>query len=133
METVRVLFTQVGPKLRALAVSVAPKGATSAVEKTLDESEFDPTASSAPRKLKFVATNKTGEKDNDGTTGSIDVEVPQTDLLSLLPPDVISKLVRWSMCFLFPAPCQLLLLTVCVELQRRQSFVEAQKGGTGSN
>ena len=90
------LFQQIGPPLMALALSLSNKSSiTENLKKCFDENSYDPAMKSSnwPRKsLIFRQVSSNGQVTQNEESFSLDI--PKTDLMSMLPKDVLSKLVR---------------------------------------
>lgn len=86
------LFRQIGPKLKALSMSLAKNAETKMVlENCFNESDYDPT--SLPGSWPRQSIVKNSSNGAAGGTGSLELDLPKTDLFSLLPNDIVNKMV----------------------------------------
>lgn len=91
------LYRQIGPKLKALSMSLSKKQEMkSYLDKCFSESNYDP--SSLPStwpKQSIVRSSDTGVGAAGPGTGpdSLELDIPKTDLFSLLPPDIAAQMV----------------------------------------
>lgn len=92
--TMGTLHKQIGSKLKGLSLSLAKKpDIKNNLEKCFSEYEFDPSSLSL-RKHCVLAPG--GSVESGAGPGSIELTIPTTDLFSVLPTDILSKLV--SLC-----------------------------------
>jgi hypothetical protein len=87
-----IMHKQSGPPLRLLVLSqVHDTQVKQHIEKQFDSSRFEPSASSYFNRKTFVAPRGDGKNDGNEPTK---LAVPQIDLLSELPPNILTQLVR---------------------------------------
>lgn len=125
------MYAQIGPKIRALSISIAKTAETkTTLETCFNSSTFD--ASSVPtdwnRRYMFDADQVDGARQ---AGGAIDLEVPRTDIFSLLTPDIIAKLVSNIRKVIYVLHQAVLTLLPSIEFKRRKSCLETSQGGTG--
>lgn len=85
------LHAQVGPSLKALCRVEADAKVWPGVEKCFDASPYDPSLAQQQWPRRSIATASTIEGN-----GTVSLEVPKTDLKSVVSADMISQLVRLS-------------------------------------
>ena len=90
---VATLFKQLGPQLKALCMSLATKqDAKNALEKAFSENEYDPSSLPAEWPMRSIVVVSEGAAGGAGSD-RLTLEIPKTDLFSLLPPDILTKMV----------------------------------------
>ena len=100
LAVIGTLYTQVGTKLKALSMSLAKQqDAKNSLEKCFNEIEFDPLAVPTTWK-KYCVVQSIGGVGAENEPPSVDLDIPKTDLLSVLPSDIISQMVSSASPFL---------------------------------
>jgi hypothetical protein len=78
--------------LKALALSAIQDGpANLQAEKQIDANPYDPSASANPQR-KCLVLNK-DDANEAGSAAIAGMDIPKTDLMAELPPDILSKMV----------------------------------------
>lgn len=86
------LFRQIGPKLKALSMSLAKNAeAKVALENCFNESAYNP--SSLPSTWPRQSIVRSICDEAAGNAGSLVLDLPKTDLFSLLPSDIMNRMV----------------------------------------
>jgi hypothetical protein len=74
-------------------MSLAKKPDTkSCLDKCFSENEYDASAVPSVWKKESIAINKLAES-GDTKPNSLELDIPKTDLFSVLPPDILTKMV----------------------------------------
>lgn len=96
-----LLHRQIGPGLKSLSVSLAKQSSTrEQLQKCFEDNPFDPSFSSATFSRSSIVGRVNNHVGNGKSTPSFVLDVPTVDLFALLPPDILSKLVRGLSAFL---------------------------------
>ena len=86
------MHQHLGPILKALALSAIQDGpANIQAEKQIDANPYDPSASANPQR-KCLVLNK-DDANEAGSAAIAGMDIPKTDLMAELPPDILSKMV----------------------------------------
>ena len=92
LEVMGELYSQLGPALETFVKSKAPPAGTlSSIEKVFAQSEHDPSASTAERKMKCITISTTSSSGSTAGKNSV-LSVPASDLVSSLTGDCISRI-----------------------------------------
>ncbi len=86
------MHKQLGPVMKAMVLStVTNESLKSQIEKKIESNPYDPSATIPTKKCLVNG----GSDDADAGNGSaLAVDIPKTDLLSALPPDILDQMVR---------------------------------------
>lgn len=96
MTCIGLLHQQIGPGLKGLAMSLAKQsGVKELLQKSFEENPFDSSShfTSWSRTSVTAKQNPLNVKGRDSSP-SFKLDVPKTDLFLVLPPDILTKLVR---------------------------------------
>ncbi len=88
------MHKQLGPVIKAMIASVVTKESLKAqMDKTFDSCPYDSSLTAAiPQKSCLARDELKSNAIGEGV--GLDIEIPKADLLSELPPDIISQMVR---------------------------------------
>jgi hypothetical protein len=89
----KTIFKQIGPKFGALTMSLSKEQATKIyLDNCFSESVFDPSSLPDAWPMQTMMIRSAGAPGAVGPD-SLSLDIPKTEIFSLLPPDILTKMV----------------------------------------
>jgi hypothetical protein len=87
------MYSQLGPVFKAMTLSIKSESVRSVVDAIMDTTTYNQTSANQKRKKKFLFVNMSNEVNGSSDQDQPGFEVPKTDLMTVLSPNILTELV----------------------------------------
>lgn len=73
--------------------SIQSESVRSAIDSLIDSTAYNPSSANQKRAKKFLIQNEVSEENGTNAQGGLGFDIPKTDLMTVLSPNILSELV----------------------------------------